>query len=90
MAWGQERKRPWDPGELVEARPAVCLEVSHVIASAFPQLPLGVCSGFVHECVHGVEGRNSVLGTGCAITNTMCTLSMPTGREGDRQVSRKL
>lgn len=74
----------------MEARPAVCLEVSHVIASAFPQLPLGVCSGFVHKCVQGVEGRNSVLGTGCAIMNTVGTLSIPIGWEGDRQVSRKL
>lgn len=74
----------------MEGRPAVCLEASHIIASAFSQLPLGVCSGFVHECVQGGERTNSVLGTGCGIMNMACTLSEPTGWEGNRQVSRKL
>lgn len=67
VAWGQKRKRLWDPGDTWVLEP---LCVWRQTADSLWLL------GVMHQCMQGGAKRCSVLGTGCGITHmthTACT-----------------
>ena len=70
VAWGQKRRRLWDPGDTWVLEP---LCVWRQTADSLWLL------GVMHQCMQGGAKRCSVLGPGYGITHMTCTLPAPTG-----------